>query len=127
MLYVGTTNGVSVPTAVLPLSLVRGERDARSPSLHSMQGCPGCAEAGAEHLDFVVMKCLVQRHALACHGDQAARELAGVAKRAVGTRAVGWHDMDGIAEQGDIAGLPMLDGDGTAHGQEEGLLRIRLL
>lgn len=87
-----------------------GERGARSPSLHSLQGCPQSAEAGAEHLDFVVMKRLVQRCALACYSDQAAGELAGVAKGAVGTRAVSWHNMDGVAEQGDVAGWPVLQG-----------------
>ncbi|HEX6555286.1 MAG TPA: hypothetical protein VF026_21155 [Ktedonobacteraceae bacterium] len=124
---VDTTNGASVPMASLPLSLVERERDAQSPSLHSLQGCPDCAKAGAEHLDFVVMQRLPQRYALAYYSDQTARELAGVAKRAVGTRAVGWHDMDSIAEQGDVASLPVLDGNGTPHGQEKGPFWIRLL
>lgn len=75
-------------------------RNARFPSLHCLQGCLDSAEAGTEHLDFVVVQRQLERHALARHGDQAARELAGVAKRAVGTRAVGWHHMNGIAEQG---------------------------
>ena len=92
------------------LSLVRREGDAQSPSLHSLQECLDSTETRAEHLDFVIMKRLVERHSLDCYGDQAARELAGVAKRAVSARAVGWHDMDGIAEQSDVAGLPVLDG-----------------
>src|SRR5438270_7324933 len=73
------------------------------------------------------MKRLVQRYALACYSDQAAGELAGVAKGAVGTRAVSWHNMDGVAEQGDVAGWPVLDRDGTAHGQEKGLFWVRSL
>jgi hypothetical protein len=60
------------------------------------------------------MQRLPQRYALACDGDQTARELTGVAKRAVGSRAVGWHDMDRITQQGDDAGLPGLEGDGLA-------------
>ena len=87
------TSGVSVSTAALLLSLVGRERDARSPSLHCLQGCSNCAEADAEHLDFVVMQRLVQRRTLACHSDQTASELAGVAKCAVSTRFIGWHDM----------------------------------
>src|SRR5438034_702860 len=121
------TSGVSVSTAALLLSLVGRERDARSPSLHCLQGCSICAEAIAEHLDFVVMQRLVQRRTLTCHSDQTASELAGVAKRAVGTRAVSWHDMDGITEQSDVAGVPVLDGNATSQGQEKGLLRVRLL
>jgi hypothetical protein len=89
-----------------------------------MQACPKCAEARAEHLDFVVMKRLMQRHALTRHGDQIARELAGVSQRAVGPRAIGWHDMDGVAEQGDIARLPVLDRNGTTHSEEKGLLPL---
>ena len=40
-----TTNGISVPLATVPLSLIRGERDARSPALYRLQRCPDSAEA----------------------------------------------------------------------------------
>src|SRR6266566_1665844 len=105
---------ISVSLAPLLRSPLWCERDARSPALHSRRGWPDDAKARAEHLAFVRMQRLPQRHALACDGDQTVRELAGVAKRAVGPRAVGWHDMNRITQQGDGAGLPGLEGDGLA-------------